>query len=251
MNLSNNFEPSRFWLLLKKELFRIRKGFLITFVVIFGLLFTGFILENVFSSSKVFDSHAGNYTFFLLIGGFILSSLAFSDLSNRLTRFSYLTLPASSFEKFLSMWLLTCAGWIITFTLTYIVYALIANSIGYLFFENMTFVAFDPMAKNPISSIRYYIAFQAIFLVGAVHFRGYVFPKTIFTLLLFGMACGLIFYLIMADLLHSDFECPDGYNPFQEGTLQQIWHIVKWLVWWVMAPLCWIITCIGLKEQEA
>src|SRR3972149_8760573 len=82
MNLSNYIEPSRFWLLLKMELFRSRKGFLLTFVVTFGLLFTGFVLENIFGTDKVYDSHHANYAFFLLIGGFILSSLAFNDLSN-------------------------------------------------------------------------------------------------------------------------------------------------------------------------
>jgi hypothetical protein len=250
MNLSNYFEPSRFWLLLKMELYKIRKGFLLTFVVIFGLLFTGFILENIFSSNKIFDSHPAGYAFFLLIGGFILSSLAFNDLSNPLRRYNYLTLPASTFEKFFSMWLLTCVCWIIMFTLTFIIYTLIANSIGHLFFKKMTFLAFEPLAKTPINSIKYYIIFQAIFLVGAVHFRGYVFPKTIFTLLLFGMVCGIIFYVIMADIIHSDFECPGDFNPLLEKPLLKIWHIVRWLVWWMMAPLGWVITYMGLKDQE-
>jgi hypothetical protein len=249
MNLLNYFKPSRFGLLLKMELFRSRKAFFITFVVTFGLLFTGFILENVFSANKVFDSHAANYTFFLLVGGFILSSLAFNDLSNSLRRYNYLILPASTFEKFISMWLLTCAAWIIMFTLTYFVYALIANSIGHFFFKNVTFLAFDP-TKIPVNSIGYYLVFQAILLVGAVHFKGYVLPKTIFTVLLFGIVCGIIFYFIMANIIRTADECPPGYNPLEEKTLSEIWQVVKWLVKWVMAPLSWVITYIGLKEQE-
>jgi hypothetical protein len=250
MNLSNYFEPSRFWLLLKMELFRSRKGFVLTFVITFGLLFTGFILENVFGTARVFDSHQAAYSFFLLTGGFILSSLAFNDLSNPLRRYYYLTLPASTFEKFVSMWLLTCVFWIIMFTLTFIIYALMANSIGHLIFKKITFLAFEPLAATPINSIKYYIIFQVVFLVGAVHFRGYVFPKTIFALILFGMVCGIIFYVIMADLIHSNVECPAGFNPLKEGTLLQIWHIVRWLVWWVMAPLGWVITYTGLQDQE-
>jgi hypothetical protein len=250
MNLSNYFEPSRFWLLLKMELFRSRKGLLITFVVTFGLLFSGFILENIFSSSKVFDSHAGSYTFFLLIGGFILSSLAFSDLGNQLRRYSYLTLPVSTFEKFLSMWLLTCIGWILMFTINFIIYALIANSAGHFFFRNVTFQAFDPFEITTVIAMGYYIIFQAIFLVGAVHFRGYVFPKTIFVVMLFGMICGLIFYLIMADIIHTADQCPPGYNPFREKSLKQFWHTVSSFGIWLLAPLCWVITYMGLKEQE-
>jgi hypothetical protein len=250
MNLANYFEPSRFWLLLKMELFRNRKGFLITFVVTFGLLFTGFILENVFSSSKVFDSHAESYAFFLLIGGFILSSLAFNDLSNPLRRYSYLTLPASTFEKFISMWLLTCIGWIVMFTITFVIYSLIANSAGHFFFRTVTFRAFDPIDIGTATATGYYIIFQAVFLVGAVHFRGYVFPKTIFVLMLFSILCGLIFYFIMADIIHTADQCPPGYNPFGEKSLRQFWQIVSRLGQWLLAPLCWVITYTGLKEQE-
>jgi hypothetical protein len=250
MNLSNHFELSRLKLLLKMELCRSRKGVLITVVVVFGLLFTGFILENIFSNSKVFISHGGNFTFFLLAGGFILSSLAFGDLGNPVRRSNYLLLPASTFEKFLSMWLLTCIGWIIAFTITYFIYTLIANYIGHLLFKNITFMAFEPFVASSLLAIRLYIVLQAIFLVGAVHFRGYAFPKTIFTLMLFGIVCGILFYVIMAKIIHSDFECTGEYNPFKEGILNQILMFAQWLLWWILAPLSWVITYLGLKEQE-
>jgi hypothetical protein len=250
MNLSNYFEPLRFWRLLKMELFRSKKGLVITFVVTFGFLFTGFILENIFSSSQVFDSHGVSYTFLLLTGGFILSSLAFSDLGNPLRRYSYLTLPASTFEKFMSMWVLTCIGWILMFTITFLIYSLIANSAGRYFFRNVTFRAFDPLDKATLIAMGYYILFQAIFLVGAVHFRGYVFPKTIFVVMLFGMICGLIVYLIMADIINTADQCPPGYNPFEDKPIKQFLQIVGRSGAWILAPLGWVITYIGLKEQE-
>jgi len=250
MNLLNYFEPSRFWFLLKMELFRSRKAFLITFVVTFGLLFTGFILENIFSSSKVFDAHSSSFGFFLLTGGFILSSLAFSDLGDPLKRYSYLTLPASTFEKFMSMWLLTCICWILMFTITFIIYTLLANSVGHFLFRNVTFRAFDPLDKTTLMTMGYYIIFQAIFLVGAVHFRGFVFPKTIFVLMILGMICGLIFYLLMADIIHTADQCPPGYNPFEEKSLQQFLQSISRFGMWILAPLCWVITYMGLKEQE-
>jgi hypothetical protein len=250
MKLSDYFETSRFWLLLKMELFRSKRGLMITFVVTFGLLFTVFILKNIFSSSQVFDSHSDSYTFLLLIGGFILSSLAFSDLGNPMRRYSYLTLPASTFEKFMSMWLLTCIGWILMFTITFIIYSFIADSTGRYFFKNVTFRAFDPLDKSTLTAMGYYVLFQAIFLVGAVHFRGYVFPKTLFVVMLFGIICGLIFYLIMADIINTADQCPPGYNPFTENPIKQFLQIVGRTGTWLLAPLCWVITYIGLKEQE-
>jgi len=98
--------------------------------------------------------------------------------------------------------------------------------------------------------IRYYLIFQAIFLVGAVHFRGYVFPKTLFALLIFAMVCGFTFYLIMASVIHPDTECTKACNPLKNKMILQYLHIAQWLLWWILAPVCWIISYIGLKEQE-
>jgi hypothetical protein len=250
MNLTYYFNMSRFWQLMKMEWCRSKKGILITFVITFGLLFTGFILESVFGYNKVFNSHPSGYTFALLTGGFILSSLAFNDLSHSLKKYNYLMLPASTLEKFFSMWLLTCACWIIAFTLIFILYSIGVNALGHLFFSEKTYLAFDPFGKIPVEAIKYYLVLQGIFLAGAVHFKGYVLPKTILALLLFGMACGIIFYFTLSDLFQSGAESIAEYGAMKGTPLYQVWLVVKWMFWWLLAPLCWVITYLGLKEQE-
>jgi hypothetical protein len=221
-----------------------------TGVIAFGLLFVGLLLESIFGYEKVIETHPGSFAFTLITGGFILSSLTFNDLSNPLKRYDYLTLPASTLEKFISMWFLTCVCWVVVFTFAYIVYSLIANAIGHLLFRNMTYLAFDPLGKIPLSAIKYYIVLQGIFLIGAVHFKGYVFPKTIFALLLFGLVCGIIFYFTMSDLFQFDGEYISEYSSMKGTTLYQVWLVIQWLFWWMLAPLCWVITYLGLKEQE-
>ncbi|MBN2274627.1 MAG: hypothetical protein JXR41_04980 [Bacteroidales bacterium] len=250
MNLTCYFSLSRFLQLLKLEWSRSRKGILITFLITFGLLFTVFILESVFSYSKICNSHPSAYAFALLTAGFILSSLAFNDLGHSLRRHNYLMLPASTFEKFFSMWLLTCAGWIIAFTLVYILYSAGANALGHLFFSDRTYIAFSPVARIPVNAICYYLAIQGVFLVGAVHFRGFVFPKTILALLIFGMVCGIIFYFTMSDLFQTNPEFINEYSVLKNNALYKVWMMVRWMFRWLLAPLCWVITCLGLKEQE-
>ena len=100
MNVKNYFDLSRFWLLLKMELFRSRKGLLLMLVIIFGILFfAGLLLTCAIEKKRIFDEHPSNYAFHLMIGGFILSSLAYNDLSNTLKRYRYLTLPASKIGR--------------------------------------------------------------------------------------------------------------------------------------------------------
>jgi hypothetical protein len=254
MNLTNYFDISRFWLLLKMELFRSRKGVGMTLEIAFGLhFFVGLLLETIMEENKIIHEYNTGYAFTLILGGFVLSSLAFSDLSNSLKRYSYLTLPVSTLEKFLCMWLLTTVGWVVLYTILFTIYTLIASAIGHVLFSYMTFQPFEPLNVFATDTMRYYFVLQGIFLAGAVHFKGYAFPKTLFLLVLFAIVCGIIAYFFMADLFQSDTgtECTMESN-FLIGTpVHQFWIVIKWLFWWVLAPLCWIVTYLGLRDREA
>ena len=250
MNLKKYFELSRFWLLLKMEMSRSRKGLLMTLIIIFGFLFiAGLLLSPILDPNLTIYEYTQGYAFMLLTGGFILSSQAYRDLGNPLRKYNYLTLPVSAFEKFLSMWLLTSVGWILLFTLTYSVYSLIATSIGHLIYDHLTFVPFDPLSPTVIKSAKLYFVLQGIFLAGAAQFRGYSLPKTLLTLILFTAVCSVIVYLIMKDMFN--IEWPSGScTVIYEMPVGQIFTIIKWMFWWLLAPLCWLVTYMGLKEQE-
>jgi len=143
------FNISRFWLLLRLELYRSRKAIIMTFAISFGLLFLlGLLMTPVFEPLLIEFRHTSGFAFHLLIGGFVLSSLTFKDLGNSLRRYHYLTLPVSTFEKFLSMWLLTSVGWILVYTLVFSLYTVFANYIGEMLFAHMTFISFNPLCDN-------------------------------------------------------------------------------------------------------
>lgn len=252
MNLTNYFDPARFWQLLKLELFKSRKGVFMTFAVTFGMLFfLDLLLGTVLEQTKVVHEHTESYAFPLLIGGFILSSLAFSDLGSPLKRYQFLALPVSALERFLSMWLLTSVGWIVLFTAAYTVYAWLANPIGQLLFSDVAFKKFAPFGSFTLSAIKYYFVLQGIFLVGAAHFRGYVLPKTLLVLIVCAAVCGTIVYFTMKDVFLAEHEC-DGYDCvlLQGIAVHSVWTIVKGMFWWVLAPLCWVVAYLGIKEQE-
>ncbi len=249
MNGKNYFEMSRFWQLLKMEFSRNRKGVLMTLVIIFGFLFIlGLLLGPILDPDMIVFEHSSGYAFTMLIGGFILSSMAYRDLGNPLRRYNYLTLPASTLEKFISMWMLTSVAWILLYTLTYTIYTLIANAIGPLLYDHLTFVPFEPLGPSAARTMRYYFVLQGIFLAGAAHFRGYPFPKTLLTLVLFGAACGTMMYFVMKGMF--DYDMGAESDPFAGLPSGQLWDLLQWLFWWLLAPLCWVITFLGLKEQE-
>ena len=220
-----------------------------TLVIMFGFLFfVGLLLSPVVDPTMVLFEHSIPYAITLLAGGFILSSLSYRDLSNNLRSYNYLTLPVSTLERFLSMWLLTSFGWIFLYTIIYTIYTLFANAVGQFLFSELTFETFDPLGPFAVRFMKFYFVLHGVFLAGAAHFKGYAFPKTLLTLVLFAAVCGGITYLIMKDMFY--FDPTEESCSFIGLPVYQVWLVIQWLFWWLLAPLCWVITYLGLKEQE-
>ena len=140
------------------------------------------------------------------------------------------------------MWLLTSVGWIAVFTITYTIYTLIANAIGPVLFSHMTFLAFDPLGNFSMNTIKSYFVLQGIFLVGAAYFKGYVFPKTLFTLILFLTVGGILAYFIMGDEFYNH-DCGIGECAvLNEMISHKVSVFIQWIFWWVLAPVCWVNT---------
>lgn len=252
MQVTNFFELSRFWQLMKMELFRSRKGVGMTLVIIFGLLFfVDFLLGNYLEPNRRIFSHGASYGFTLITGGFILSSLAFRDLGNALKKIHFVMLPVSALERFLCMWFLTSLGWMVTYTMLYFLYTVFVNAIGPVLFQHISFIPFRPFSALPTSVLKYYFVLQGIFLVGVVHFKGFVLPKTLFVLILIAIVGASIAYVFLSDVMDAETEHyiskTDVLETMPTGTF---WNLLVGMFWWVLAPLSWVITYMGIKEQE-
>lgn len=249
MALANHIAPSRLWLLLKMEWLRNKNGLLLTFAVTFGLLLTGDLSSPIFEK-RPSGSHEENYAFVLLVLGFVLSSLAFKDLKNGLRRHHYIMLPASTFEKFLSMWLLTSFGWVLTFTCTFQVYSWISNVVCPLIYRNLDYPPFALFSEIPLNAIRSYLVLQTIFLVGAVQFRGYSFLKTLLALLILAVLLGIVAYYSLSDMFDGTDYCLHNEAFWTDTGICRYWQVILWLFRLALAPICLWATYLGLKEQE-
>ncbi|MBV6640950.1 MAG: hypothetical protein KI791_09535 [Cyclobacteriaceae bacterium] len=245
------FDISRFWLLMKLELFKSRRGVAMALVIIFGLsFFLGMIVDLAIEPLTTSFDHYENYAFSLLIGGFILSSLAFHGLRNTLTRYQYLMEPVSAFERVLCMWLLSSLGWIFVFTLTFTFYTLFANTVGQLLFSHVKFNAFNPFSDQAFVTMKYYIVCQGVFLAGAAYFRGYVFPKLLILLIAIAFIALIITYSIMHDVMLADYDTGEECNLETMPDVKTVWTGAKFFFWWLLAPISWVLTYLGLKDQE-
>ncbi len=105
---SNFFNINRFALQLKRDLAQYRTMMLVLYAAI-SVPYLFKILISVFSWD-VFEFHGGFqslvYYGFLFITTIVLAATAFRDFRRDLTAQTYLLIPSSAFEKFLSMWLI-------------------------------------------------------------------------------------------------------------------------------------------------
>ena len=205
MEANQSFSFARFGHLLRRDFNQSGKSFLILMIIMF-VVWTINTTANGYAREK--ELHIMMFPQWLLLGGFIVSSLAFYEFIKPTERQFYLQLPASNLEKFVSRWLLTGIVYTIGLVAYYWLYSLFANWIGISFYEHQ-FDAFTPFRGNILIAIKSYLAAHTIFLAGAAAFKRFAFFKTLFAAIVLAAIvalCGLTsFRIIFADLFDGLF----------------------------------------------
>ena len=264
---SQTFNLNRILLLLKAELLQGKRKILIIGGAVFGLL-TIFALMNAAGEPsgdpEFIDFHYLWYPILLLLGGLIFTSRAFNELDEKTGAHHYLTLPASTLEKFTSKWLITSIGFALLFSISYWLYTMIANGLctGIFGEAPKTFSLFETHHEYDGNSVmifvKFYLAIQTIYLVGAIMFRKYVVFKTPLAGLGITLAFAFVVVLIARVVFHEAF---DGWeatpmNVHPSETLDNFFNgpaeNLGWFCLFFILPI-WMLT-IGffkLKEKEA
>ncbi|QLH42093.1 MAG: hypothetical protein HWD59_04760 [Coxiellaceae bacterium] len=181
------------------------------------------------------------YFWILYIGGFMISSNAFSDLHTTDKAYFYLTLPCSNLERLLSKWLYTSIGYALSILIFYYLFVTLLSPINLLIFRR-EIVPLNIFDANLWINIGKYVILQSIVLLGAITFKRQILIKTA---LAFG---SLLLILSIFTFIVTLLFCP---HCNQEGfiffSLLQDGHFIFWLV---VAPICWYMTYLRLTEYE-
>lgn len=261
MNGIKGFDPRRFFLLMRNEFFIHRSYFIIFLSATVGVLFV-LSSARLFSGSIKVIVYPNFYFIFLLIIGLTITEKTFKGIHDDVKGPAWLTLPASSFEKFSSRLffctVVVAAGLMVFFFLL----SLLSEGVNHLLFEP-SHRLFDPFKGKALVSTYIYFIMQSIFMLGAIYFKKNPFVKTVLSLVIYDF----VFIILVIITLKIFF---GGYflQELQSGSLDslivmlsnesvaltKIWSIIKGTVhvvyWYVLAPLCWIAGYIRLKEKE-
>ncbi len=262
MKPNHIINAGRFWMLLKKDFYTQYKMYLMAIGAICSILF----IVNIASvaSWNAWDFNLVFYPLTLFIGGFIFTSICFGELANEQSRISYLTVPASVFEKVGSRLLVTSVGYVIVSAGFYFLFTLAAFAVNRLLF-GVSHPIFNPGHPVILLCMALYLVTQSVFFLGAVYFRNNAFIKTIVALFVFAFAlqvfAGLVFlgtlYLVTA-INRIDFpfdlffrgEYYPAVPPFFAEAGRVAWVVVRILFWFVLAPLMWVTSYFRLKDTE-
>ena len=116
-----SFSIKRILLLMQKTAYENVKFVLIGLVTVFGI-FSIILFLNGLDDGDAWGKMQAFYVAGFIISGFFISGMAFTNLRTKEKTMSYLTLPASTLEKFISELLLTTVGFIVIYTAIFYVF---------------------------------------------------------------------------------------------------------------------------------
>ncbi|MES2625020.1 MAG: hypothetical protein V4628_07070 [Pseudomonadota bacterium] len=190
----------------------------------------------------------------LLIGGFVTTSMIFSDMHHPVERFFYLTQPVSNFERLLSRYLISGPLFYVYFVAIYFLFEVIAKYLSLFITDQAAhFFEFNDPIVQGVSHA--YLASHVVVLLGAIYFRSYCLIKTSVALAGFCVACIAVFWVSMRIIFWDYFpslfaiapvdEPPTSFNPAAwPGYIHTMIQLALYL--WVL-----FIAYTSLQDHEA
>jgi hypothetical protein len=176
----NRFSLRRLALLMRNDLFIHRRAIIISAIVIICVqLFHGFT-GYYYIKKYGFDP----LNIFLFLGGYLLTAYAFKPLQSKYSATAYLMLPASILEKYLSRYLLTSLGFMVSVTLLFTTSDLMGREITRLLYGE-SFTKFYPFHSEYGNYFLLYLISQSVVFWLAVTFRKYPLVKIILIFFVF------------------------------------------------------------------
>lgn len=186
MQTSNVFHAPRFGAYFKKHIVDNLRLYLMSLVVLVGVL-VALGLFGILTNSREVVKLSFIFPFYgvLLYGtGLIFTGFSFIQLADKPRGIDYLLLPASHFEKFLTTLLITTVGFLLVYHIAFGTATLIGTFILSLSSEKHV-INFDfskDLRDDVMVLYHWWFMCQSIILLGSVYFPKYSIVKTLFAI---------------------------------------------------------------------
>lgn len=180
--MNSFFDINRLFLVIRREAIINSRIYLSSTAFIFGAFFLVYFFATLFGAMIPYGVEEKLYYIFLIVGGAIFTSQAFTDIKRPIGYF-YIMLPASAFEKVLSKWFITLLGWFFAYTLSFNLVSMFGHGIfSAAHGTNFTYQFIVPFAGSGFDNLSDLLFIHAVFLLGAAIFRRRAFLYTFLSL---------------------------------------------------------------------
>ncbi len=247
------FSFKRIFLLMQKTLYENARSVLIGFITVFGIFSLVLFMRIINGDNNINNLQTFYYTGFF-ISGFFISGMAFTNFRKKEKTMSYLMLPASIIEKFISEWLLTSVIFIILYSAAFYVFNIVLYSLGTIYKFNVEFV--NILAAESFKMFLHFIIIQSVLLAGAATFKKA--PLFLTISVVFGFGIIFIVYvtflilIIKGQLETLVFNNSGLHSANVNINIQGHWleKIPEIMYYYVTAPAFWAYTYFKIKEKE-
>lgn len=248
-NIMNQINPVRLKQLFVRQLVINRKGLLIGFAAMMGVLLFISILQTWSNNNSQLSVYYNLGLVIFHIGGYLLTSGAFNELHTPSRSQFYLTLPASNAEKLLVNWFIYSP----LYVLAAMAGLVLTSGLGTLICMGAfgtPLMVFNPFESTVLWNIAFYLVIQTIFMLGAVYFRKHNALKTVFAYFLVSTFI-TIWFILVAFLIFGNIDINLGSKGM---TFVPNWYwleyLVKGLFFGLTGPFFLLVSYFKLKERE-
>lgn len=253
--MNSSFSFKRFGLLFKKHTVENFRTYLISLVVLTGIVVILISLMTDMGTIKIsVDNQVLTFVFLMLLAGTIFTSSIFTNLSDKRKAIATLTLPASAFEKFL-------VGWIYSYIFFQVVFTAIFYAVLWSFLRMQSS---SPIIMNLFSvKQNVYVAFllytflHAVAIYGAMYFKKAHFIKTTFFLFMLILAIWLVNDAVLSSIVHHRItNAPFTWLSFNDDhgyyviSVAKSTYFIEGAVSILTSCLIWAATFFRLKEKQ-
>lgn len=258
--MNNTFSIQRFGLLLKRQWLEFGKIYLISLVVVLGVILTfyGYNLWSVLREETPFSRRFLEFRtpLFCIFGFMFISIIAsnyFAHLGQKPKAIIDLMIPASTFEKFIAgvffTSILSVGSFILLFYLTDLAFVAKVRDV---YQNDEANIAYFFNVNNPNQFLPLYLTpffVTSVFLLGSIYFEKFHYIKTAICVMIFSGIWSAVIAK-SAKLLFEGRIPVHNDQPrhiFNEKSSAELWVFVIALV---LTLIFWSITYIRLKEKE-
>jgi len=258
---------NRMLALMKREWKTGQKDYSTYGLVIVLLLFAFETMQSLVArytgSSFPMEVYSEMFPGFLLLGGFITTSLMFSeDMFSKDAQHNWLMLPATNLEKFLSKAVVSTIAYPIALTLLFFLTSVVTEPIQLLIFGSPMGL-FNPFTGNELwSLLAQYWVWNSVFLLGATYFRKSHFIKTVLAVGVIALALGALALLftriLFAIRFGSSLPMFDSFMYFDSrylenslASLKVFTGISKVLYYAALPVFCLVTAYFRVEEVQA